>query len=104
MNTEISKPDLKTTLKIKKPKKYKVIFFNDDFTPFVFVEQILIIIFNKTQEQALAIAQEVHAKGSSPVGVYSLEIAQTKQAQTLFNAKHNGYPLLCEIEPEEEEE
>ncbi len=102
MSTELIKPKLKEEFKIKKPKNYKVIFFNDDFTPFFFVEQLLNVIFNKTHEEAIFIANKVHSEGSHVVGIYPLEIAQTKQAQTMFNAKQNGFPLLCEIEEDSE--
>lgn len=98
-----SKTSLKEKIVIKKPKMYKVIFFNDDFTPFFFVEKILSVIFNKNAEEAQAIANKIHTEGSSVIGVYVQEIAQTKQAQTMYNAKQNGFPLRCEIEPEDNE-
>lgn len=104
MSTDMAKPKEKEAIKIKKPQMFRVILFNDDFTPFNFVEQILMVIFNKTTEQSLAIAQKIHLEGSEVVGVYPLEIAETKQAQTIFNAQKNGYPLLCEIETEEDGE
>ncbi len=104
MSQEISKPIVKPKFKIKKPTQYKVIFFNDDFTPFNFVQQILMVIFNKTEQEAELIAKKIHNEGAEIVGVYPLEIAETKQAQTLYNAKKNGYPLKCELEECEEEE
>mgnify|MGYP001174252622 CR=1 FL=1 len=104
MSQEISKPIVKPKFKIKKPTQYKVIFFNDDFTPFDFVHQILMVIFNKTGQEAEFLAKQIHNEGAEIVGVYPLEIAETKQAQTLYNAKKNGYPLKCELEECEEEE
>ena len=100
MATDIAKPKTKEQIKFKKPQMFKVILFNDDFTPFNFVEQILMVIYNKTSEQSALIAQKIHQEGSEVVGVYPLEIAETKQAQTVYNAQKNGYPLLCEIESE----
>lgn len=102
MTQEILKQELKEKTKIKKPKKYKVIIFNDDFTPFLFVEKILMVIYNKTEVEAHNLAQEIHQKGKAQVGVYSLDIAQTKKEQTIANSINNGFPLLCEIEPTEE--
>lgn len=96
-----SKLSIKEKIIIKKPPMYKVIFFNDDFTPFFFVEKILTVIFSKNEVEAQAIAHKIHSEGSSVIGVYPQEIAQTKQAQTLYNAKQNGFPLRCEIEPED---
>jgi len=103
MKTKTIKPSLDKKIFIKKPKMYKVIFFNDDFTPFSFVEKILVIIFNKTEAEANEIANKIHTDGSAVVGVYIHEIAHTKQAQTLFNARQNGFPLYCDIEPEDSE-
>lgn len=102
MATQLDEPLLKPKLKIKKPSRYKVIMFNDDFTPFYFVEQVLSVIFNKSSEESKAITQEIHNKGSSVVGVFTLEIAQTKIKQTEFNARQNGFPLLCDLEEEQE--
>jgi len=104
MDTKDSKPILKEKITIKKPQKYKIIFFNDDFTPFFFVEKILTVIFGKSESEAQLIAEKIHSDGSTVVGVYPLEIAETKRAQTLYNAKQNGFPLNCEVELEESED
>jgi ATP-dependent Clp protease adaptor protein ClpS len=91
-----------TKINIKKPSLYKILFFNDDYTPFLFVEKILTVIFNKTTEEAYLIAQTIHSEGSAVIAVFPKEIAVTKQAQTLYNAEKNNFPLRCEIEPEDE--
>lgn len=104
MDTKDIKPILKEKNLIKKPRKFKVIFFNDDFTPFFFVEKILTIIFNKNELEANAIAAKIHAEGKAIVGVYTQEIAETKHAQTMYNAQQNGFPLHCEVEPEDSED
>lgn len=101
METKDIKPKLKKEFIIKKPKMYKVILINDDFTPFVFVEKVLMVIFGKTAIESEFIAHQIHTNGKAIVAIYPQEIAQTKQAQTLFNAQQNGFPLLCEIEPED---
>jgi ATP-dependent Clp protease adaptor protein ClpS len=104
MDAKDIKPILKEKILIKKPRKFKVIFFNDDYTPFFFVVKILNVIFNKTEEEAQAIANKIHAEGKEVIGIYPQEIAETKHAQTMYNAQQNGFPLHCEIEPEEFEE
>lgn len=104
MDTKNTNPVLKEKIIIKKPRKFKVIFFNDDFTPFFFVEKILTIIFGKTTTEAKAIADQIHTENSAVVGVYPLEIAETKRAQTMYNAQQNGFPLHCEIESEDSED
>lgn len=103
MSDQISKSTVKPKFKIKKPKQYKIVFFNDDFTPFFFVQQVLMVIFNKTEEESQFIAKKIHEEGAEVVGVYPLEIAETKQGQTLYNAQKNGFPLKCELEECEEE-
>lgn len=105
MSTQLeSKSNTKSEIKIKKPRLYKVIFFNDNFTPFEFVEKVLTIIFTKTEAEAVGLAKKIDEEGLAVVAVYPREIAQTKQAQTLYNAQQNQFPLRCEIEPEESDE
>jgi ATP-dependent Clp protease adaptor protein ClpS len=104
MDTKDTTPNLKEKTVIKKPRKFKVIFFNDDFTPFFFVEKILTIIFNKSEAEAIAIADKIHSENSAVVGVYPLEIAETKRAQTMYNAQQNSFPLHCEVEPDDSED
>lgn len=85
--------DTKTVVKIQRPKMYKVILLNDDFTPMNFVVKILEEIFFKDHEESLAIMLEVHHYGRSIAGVYSKEIAETKVEETNSIAELNGYPL-----------
>ena len=42
--------DTKTKERVSRPRKYKVIMFNDDYTPMEFVIQILEQIFNRSSE------------------------------------------------------
>ena len=63
---------------IKRPKKYKVILHNDDFTPMNFVALLLKLVFNMSDEKAWAITLNVHEKGRGIAGVYSKEVAETK--------------------------
>jgi len=84
----------------KKPKMYKLIFLNDDFTTMEFVESIVMEVCHKTQEQAHAFASEVHTKGRAIVGVYTYEIAETKATRILNAAYKEGHPLQVELEPE----
>lgn len=96
----IIKNKVQQSVSIKKPRLYKVIFHNDDFTPFEYVQLILMLIFNKSKEEALFLTQEIHNSKKAIIGIYPKEIALTKKTQTDLNSKKNNYPLLCEIEPE----
>lgn len=86
--------------KLKKPNKYKVIFHNDDKTPFQFVEMVLMEIFHKSKEDSELLAQKIHESGKAVVAIYVLEIASTKQALVIASARKLGFPLVCTLEEE----
>lgn len=86
--------------KVKKPSLYKVILMNDDFTPMEFVVHILLKFFGKAETEATKIMLQVHKSGSSIVGVYTYEIAQTKTHQVNDYSKQFEFPLLCKFEKE----
>ena len=88
---------LKTKLKEFKPTLFKVILLNDDVTTMDFVVMVLCEIFNKELNQAINLMMQIHKNGSAICGIYTIEIAQTKQNQTLSLAKANGFPLKCVI-------
>ena len=87
----------KTKLKEFKPTLFKVILLNDDITTMDFVVMVLCEIFNKELNQAVNLMMQIHKNGSAICGIYTKEIAQTKQNQTLSLAKANGFPLKCVI-------
>jgi ATP-dependent Clp protease adaptor protein ClpS len=91
---------IKDRKKIGRPKKYKVVFYNDDFTPMNLVTSILIEVFNKGLPEATAIMMRVHKQGKGIAGVYSKEIAETKVSTTRMYAREAGYPLHAEAEAE----
>ena len=84
--------------KLQKPKKYKVVFYNDDYTPMDFVAQVLMQLYHKDKETAVAITLMVHNEGRGIAGTYSKEIAETKARQTNDAARAHGHPLKCEME------
>ncbi len=87
-------------VKVKRPKKYKVILHNDDYTTMEFVIYILKAVFHKNSSEAEKIMWEVHEKGRGICGIYSYEIAETKAKRVEMLAKENSHPLMCTIEPE----
>jgi ATP-dependent Clp protease adaptor protein ClpS len=91
---------VKDKQKIDRPKKYKVVFYNDDFTPMQLVTSILMEVFNKGVPEAKAITMRVHKQGKGIAGVYSKEVAETKVSTTRMYARQMGYPLHAEAEPE----
>lgn len=92
------KKRVKKTTPIKYPPKYKVIFMNDSNTPAKFVHIILVVIFNKSEDDAQRLVTEIHETGSSVIAIYTKEIAATKKRLTDINSEKNGYPLVCELE------
>ena len=91
---------VKDRQKVGRPKKYKVVFYNDDYTPMELVTLILMEVFNKGEQEAYSIMMRVHRGGKAIAGVYSKEIAQTKVETTKMYAREAGYPLHAEAEAE----
>ncbi|VAV88431.1 ATP-dependent Clp protease adaptor protein ClpS [hydrothermal vent metagenome] len=90
----------KTKPKTKKPRLYKVLLLNDDYTPMEFVVLVLEQVFSKSREDATAIMLHVHQKGVGLCGVYTHEIAETKLTQVMELAHEHQHPLQCTMEKE----
>lgn len=88
----------KNEVKIKKPKHYKVIMYNDDYTTMEFVINVLVAIFNKKIIEAEKIMLDVHEKGKGVAGIYSHDIALTKVASAMSMAKEKGFPFKLTVE------
>lgn len=89
---------------LKRPPLYKVVLLNDDYTPMEFVVDVLEQFFGLNRERATQIMLAVHTQGKGVCGIYPRDIAETKAAQVNQHARDNGHPLLCEVEPSEDEE
>ena len=88
----------KERVKVKKPKHYKVVMYNDDFTTMEFVVNILMTVFKKDINTSNKIMMDVHKIGRGIVGVYPYDIAATKVAIALGMAKEEGFPFNITIE------
>jgi len=86
--------------KLEKPKMYKVVFLNDDYTPFEFVTYLITKHFNHSQQRSLELTQDIHQKGKAIVGTYSKDIAETKVLIVNSEAQEFDYPLKAVIEEE----
>jgi len=86
--------------RLQKPRMYKVILLNDDYTPMEFVVLILERFFYKNREQANQIMLHVHTKGIGVCGIYTRDVAETKVKEVLMFANENQHPLQCTLEPE----
>lgn len=86
--------------KVDKPRRYKVVLHNDDFTTMEFVVRVLIQFFHRTETEATHIMLSVHHRGQGVAGVYTKDVAETKVAQVMEFAKEHGMPLRLTAEPE----
>lgn len=94
------KIDEKIKQVISEPKKYKIIFLNDDKTPIDFVIELLVTIFRHTEATAKDITLAVHNDGSAVVGIYTYEIAEQKTIEATQVCRQHGFPLQIRIEQE----
>lgn len=99
VDTEI-KIDEKIKIDITEPKRYKVLFLNDDKTPIEFVIELLMSVFKHSRESAEQITLTVHHEGSAVVGVYTYEIAEQKGVEATHLARQAGFPLQIKVDAE----
>jgi len=86
--------------KTERPPRFKVLLYNDNYTPMEFVVHLLENVFAKSPSEATALMLQIHRSGMGIGGVYVLEIAETKVAQVHRMAEERGYPLRAGAEPE----
>jgi ATP-dependent Clp protease adaptor protein ClpS len=101
MPETVIKPRTKTQPKTERPKLYKVILVNDDFTPREFVVTVLKGEFKLSEDQAHRVMITAHTRGVCVVAVFTRDIAETKAQRATDAGKAKGYPLLFTTEPEE---
>jgi ATP-dependent Clp protease adaptor protein ClpS len=89
-----------TRPKVDKPRLYKVLLHNDNYSTMEFVVMVLIIVFHKPEAEAIQIMLDVHHRGMGLAGVYPREIAETKVQRVLHLAQQAQFPLMCTMEPE----
>lgn len=90
----------RTRRKAQRPPRFKVLLYNDDYTPMEFVVQVLERTFGKGPAEATAIMLAIHRSGLGVAGVFTLEIAETKVSEVHRQAEEQGYPLRAGVEPE----
>ena len=101
MPETVVKPRVKTQPKTERPKLYKVILINDDFTPREFVVTVLKGEFKLSEDQAHRVMITAHTRGVCVVAVFTKDVAETTATRATDAGKAKGYPLLFTTEPEE---
>jgi ATP-dependent Clp protease adaptor protein ClpS len=84
--------------KLKRPRMFKVLLLNDDYTPMEFVVQVLEQFFGMGREKATQIMLHVHTRGKGVCGVFTRDIAETKVALVNDYARSHQHPLMCTME------
>ena len=84
--------------KTKPPPMYKVVMFNDDYTPMEFVVFVLREFFGMDEDKAFRVMMTIHTIGQSVVGIYPRDIAETKCDQVNRFSQSMNYPLLSTVE------
>lgn len=90
----------RTRKKEARPPRYKVVLYNDDFTPMQFVVNLLETVFRRSPVEANALMLQIHRGGSGVAGVYTHEVAETKVSKVHKLAEERGYPLRAGVESE----
>ena len=102
MTTRVNtRPRTETKPETERPKVYKVLLLNDDYTPREFVVTVLRAVFRMTTDEAHGVMLTAHLRGLCVVAVYTREIAETKATQAIDMAAREGFPLMFTTEPEE---
>ena len=96
-----TKPRTKPKLKVERPKLWKVILLNDDYTPREFVVMVLKAVFRMTEEQAYVVMMTAHQRGACVIAVFTKDVAETKAKEATDLGKEHGFPLFFTTEPEE---
>jgi ATP-dependent Clp protease adaptor protein ClpS len=83
-----------------RPRLWRVLLHNDDFTTQDFVTWVLESVFRKSRAEAVEIMMNVHRTGLGLAGVFTHDVAETHVRRTQVLAEVHEFPLLATMEPE----
>ncbi|MFO0680832.1 MAG: ATP-dependent Clp protease adaptor ClpS [Sandaracinus sp.] len=96
--------ETKKETRLARPRMWRVLVHNDDYTTREFVVDVLRSVFRHSESEAVRVMLHVHYNGVGVAGVYTREVAETKIAIVESLAKEREYPLRLTMEPEEPDE
>ena len=91
-------PQSRTRERVKRPRRYRVLLHNDDYTSMEFVVWVLRDVFHHAEATATEIMLHVHRNGTGVAGVYPREIAESRAAQVDGLARAHEFPLRTSLE------
>ena len=97
----VTRPRTKPKPKVERPKLWKVILLNDDYTPREFVVVVLKAVFRMNADQAYRVMMTAHRRGACVIAVYTRDVAETTAKEGTELGRSKGYPLFFTTEPEE---
>jgi ATP-dependent Clp protease adaptor protein ClpS len=89
-----------TDQQVERPRMWRVLLHNDDYTSQEFVVWVLETVFRKDHGEAFDIMMSVHLSGMGVAGVYTYDVADTKVRLTKQLAEEHEFPLLVTMEVE----
>ena len=100
LTDESTLADSRTEQQLERPRMWRVLLHNDDYTTQDFVVWVLEEIFRKPRGEAFTIMMSVHRSGIGVAGVYTHDVAETKLKITKQLAEEHEFPLLVTMEPD----
>ncbi|MDA1183507.1 MAG: ATP-dependent Clp protease adaptor ClpS [Acidobacteria bacterium] len=99
---ELVLSETRSAQKLQRPRMWRVLLHNDDYTTQEFVVWVLESVFHKSSSEAVTIMASVHRTGLGVAGVFTHDVAETKVGKTEQLAAQHEFPLLVTMEPEPE--
>jgi ATP-dependent Clp protease adaptor protein ClpS len=92
--------DSRSDQKLERPRMWRVLLHNDDYTTQEFVVWVLESVFRKPRAEAVEVMMHVHLSGIGIAGIYTHDVAETKVGTVIDLAQQAGYPLQAAMEKE----
>lgn len=84
----------------EKPKYFKVIIHNDNFTAMDFVVEILMTFFYKSNIEAKNLTMQINDTQYVVAGIYSYDIAKSRIQKAAIMARNENCHLRLTISPD----